>query len=344
MSQITPVVKNVLYRSSRPGYGSHNVEPAAVDTWIESAKAAGIRTILCLLSHEQLNYYRQLGEAGLIGRYRCAGFKVIHRAVEDHQTPPVPDDLLKQTAIDFCTAELPFLVHCSAGIDRTGAVVNYLMNEQHLPEYQCRVKVMMQKNSCRRGSAHFLHVTNLAIRLFYALQSEHGLPARYRDVFWAAAMLHDIGTVSGGGDSHPLHSAQMIMEKKDELGLPNALMNVEEVATVAALHSIDDTVSDKKPLGDVDPFVLELCPKSCIPSEIKLLAGILRVADGLDYGLRQCVDDVMVEGSKIWVVTSSDASVEINRGQEKSGLLSNRLFRNFELKAASGRSSKSECR
>ena len=134
MNQMTTVIPNVLMRSWRPGRypdNSKDVDVATVDAWIREAREAGVRTILCLLDEKQLGYYRQLGEGGLLGRYRAAGFEVIHRPSEDYQ--PVSGKLLARIASDFRSATLPMLVHCSAGVGRTGAVVDYLTQSTRLP-------------------------------------------------------------------------------------------------------------------------------------------------------------------------------------------------------------------
>lgn len=58
---------------------------------------------------------------------------------------------------------------------------------------------------------------------------------------------------------------------------------------------------------------------------VKTWAGILRIADGLDYGLSQRVNDVIItsQGKEILcrVITSSSCNTEINRARQKSDLL-----------------------
>jgi hypothetical protein len=71
---------------------------AAVDAWIDRARAAGVASILCPLDDTQLRLYTDC-PGGLLQRYRDAGFVVGHLPVADHCEPPLSDEQLNQ-AVD----------------------------------------------------------------------------------------------------------------------------------------------------------------------------------------------------------------------------------------------------
>jgi protein tyrosine/serine phosphatase len=126
---ITCVIPHRLYRSSRPGrfdegVDARNVASATVDLWIRAVHQQGIRRVLCLLDEAQLAFYSQV-PGGLLAYYRRHGLEVTSLPTTDHI--PVPHRTLTEAATWFAAEVSSSLIHCSAGIERTGAVIDHLL-------------------------------------------------------------------------------------------------------------------------------------------------------------------------------------------------------------------------
>ena len=124
-------LKGLLAHSPRPGFPVVLPDAKVVRQWTAAALKEGIRSILCILEPEQLAYYDRidLGGVGLLDYYRGCGLNVAHIPAADHRMPPLSPEELARVWDEFATLEKPVLVHCNAGIDRTGAAVQYIRTE-----------------------------------------------------------------------------------------------------------------------------------------------------------------------------------------------------------------------
>lgn len=173
---------------------------------------------------------------------------------------------------------------------------------------------------------HSSHVAELALQLFDATTSAHGLDETSREYLEAGAVLANVG-LSVSHAQHHKHSYYLIRNSDRLVGLTDH--EIEMIALVARYHR----KSAPKPshvefaaLDENDRTVVRLC------------AGVLRVAFGLDRGHDGKVRRVEADVRKRSVVISAeptdgaaDLSLELYVANERADLLSAALGRSVEV-------------
>jgi len=152
---------------------------------------------------------------------------------------------------------------------------------------------------CGVEQGHTRQVTKLALRLFDELVPLHGLGARERFDLRCGAMLHDIGWVDGRRGHHKT-ACRLILGAED---LPFDERSRHVVASIARYHR------KALPKATHEHFaVLGVADRRIV----RVLAGVLRVADGLDRSHRDVVADVRCEvrGEKVVVHCVCDGSAD----------------------------------
>lgn len=164
---------------------------------------------------------------------------------------------------------------------------------------------------------HADHVKNLAVRLFDGLRLLHGYGDRELELLEAAALLHDVG-FHIGADQHHKHS-EYIIRNSAMPGFTND--ETEIIANIARYHR------KSHPKKKHAAFVA-LTPEE--QQVVRVLAAILRIAEGLDRRQQQLVQririDVSSDGIDIYLVVPNGlADMELWGAERRKELLEETL-------------------
>lgn len=175
---------------------------------------------------------------------------------------------------DLGLTEIQAVAECGL---REGLVVDHLARGAHeaLPKApSVRERSILQlARACAFDETHARHVAGLALELFDSARAVglHRYGDEERELFWYAALLHDVGTFLSYSDHH-LHSYYLIRHA-DLLGFDE-----NEIATMAATALFHRKA---KP-GTRHPAFAEL--DRPMRKEVRLLSALLRLAEYLDRG------------------------------------------------------------
>ncbi len=169
---------------------------------------------------------------------------------------------------------------------REGYIISRLAGPEHLVREEFYTQVIASALTLGKkfhlDESHSSYVTRIALKLFDSLNAEHGLDRHARLLLETAAQLHDIGSFIRAADHH-LHS-QYIISHADIFGLNRDDMNI--VSNVVRYHRAE-------------------LPKASHPAYASLqrtdrtvvlkLSALLRIADALDRGHSQHIQDFDIE-------------------------------------------------
>ena len=182
---------------------------------------------------------------------------------------------------------------------------------------------------CDDDPAHSTHVALLALQLFDQLQPLHGLDGTAREYLEAGALLANVGLVVAH-TKHHLH-AYYVIRNSELAGLTDA--EIEVIAQIARYHRKSAPKPSHGEFAALSPENQAL---------VRSLAGILRVAIGLDRSHRGRVASVRADitPNRITVFVAADPAVgadiglELYAANERKDLLEAVLDRRVELMPA----------
>jgi exopolyphosphatase/guanosine-5'-triphosphate,3'-diphosphate pyrophosphatase len=188
----------------------------------------------------------------------------------------------------------------------------------------------------RRGVLHLAELTDddpehsersahLALELFDQLRPWHGLDDRAREYLEAAALLCNVGLfISHSG--HHKHSYYVIRNSEHLTGFTDG--EIEVIAQVARYHRKSPPKAKHEAYAALDEADQQV---------VRTLAGILRVAIGLDRAHRGSVEALRCreDGDRLVIevepTAGADTEVEMWSADERKGLLAEVLGRPVEL-------------
>lgn len=213
------------------------------------------------------------------------------------------------------------LVDTMSRIDGDRATVTL----HHLRDVSRR-SIRQLADRCDDDPAHSAHVADLATQLFDELAPIHGLGATAREYLEAGALLANVGLVVAHSKHH--RHAYYVIRNSELAGLTDA--EIEVIAQIARYHrKSEPKVSHPEfaALSDADQAL------------VRGLAGILRVAIGLDRSHRRRVHGVRAEigPQRVTIIvqpapgSDHDVSLELYAADERKDLLVTVLARAVEL-------------
>ena len=167
-----------------------------------------------------------------------------------------------------------------------------------------RFSVFSLARTFEGDEVHSQHVAHLSLRMFDDLQPAHDLDASYRELLWAAGILHDIGTAIDY-DYHHHHSSYIVLNHT----LPG--YSPRELALISLLCRYHRNKGKPK-LRKLRSLMVKLDKQA-----LRVLTGMLRLAEYFERGRRQVIHDLRchLDLDNRWVqieaLARGDATMEV---------------------------------
>lgn len=245
-------------------------------------------------------------------------------AVAAPPTPPRTRGAVASTSALETVAEARGTVASNSTLEAVAATLPVTAapaGELPVPEtgVDSRLQAVLQlAQSCEYEEEHTQQVTRLALRLFDELKLVHGLGPKERYWLQCGALLHDIGLIEGVKGHHKASlriirdSPILTFDKKERL----------IIGSIARYHRAALPQQRHRHFVALKPGLRRI---------VRILAAILRVADGLDYTHQSVVHDLccVLSPKRILVrcAVTGPAEDERQRALQKGDLLEQVLNR-----------------
>jgi len=213
------------------------------------------------------------------------------------------------------------LVLCDKAI-REGVIYDYIARhrdrlkaEAEIPDLRRRNVIALARR-CHVPEVHSLHVAGLALRLFDQTRRLHGLGNQERDWLEYAAILHDIGYLINERQHHK-HTYYLITHS-DLGGLSSEELHI--IANIARYH--------RRASPQIKHDGFEALPQK-FKRIVRILASLLRIADGLDrthFSVVRSLDVKLGSTVRITAHVAGDAELEAWAAKGRADLFE-RVFR-----------------
>jgi exopolyphosphatase/guanosine-5'-triphosphate,3'-diphosphate pyrophosphatase len=181
-------------------------------------------------------------------------------------------------------------------IDLVSGVDNELRNDFYS---QITASAVNLGRKYRFDEEHSRHVARLCLALFDALEKEHGMTRHERMMLETAAILHDIGMFIRGSGHH--RHGQYIVANSEIFGLKKEELDI--IGNVIRYHR------DSPPSpADIEYLALQREERILVLK----MASLLRVADALDRGHSQRINNISVEKKTETLVIRTGESLDLS--------------------------------
>jgi putative phosphoesterase len=234
----------------------------------------------------------------------------ISKVVQGLQKANLPDNLINMIKLEY-------------GIDLKNHIKSPLISDTSGSSHKRILKAVRQlARECNDEKQHSEHVTTLALNLFDELKLLHKFTKEDRFLLNCAALLHDIGWIEGQKGHHK--TAMKLILNSKTLPFPD---NQKRIIALIARYHRKALPKDSHPLF---PLLSERDKQ-----KIQILAGILRIADGLDRTHTCAIQSVACDLSNNNILVKNKAScpsdIEIEAASKKSDLLKWALGKNIRF-------------